>query len=93
VQPKKQRTYPAADASDSDQPTNGGAMNDETFNLTIRQFLKRYGITAQREIERAVRAGLEAGTLNGTEILPVRATLAVPGVLEEMVIEGEVKLG
>lgn len=68
-------------------------MNDETFNLTIRQFLKRYGITAQREIERAVRAGLESGKLNGTETLPVRATLAVPGVLEEMVIEGEVTLG
>lgn len=68
-------------------------MNDETFNLTIRQFLKRYGITAQREIERAVRGGLETGKLNGTETLPVRATLAVPGVLEEMVIEGEVKLG
>ncbi|HLS48198.1 MAG TPA: DUF6494 family protein [Gemmatimonadales bacterium] len=67
-------------------------MNDETFNLTIRQFLKRFGITAQREIERAVRAGLEDGKLSGSEKLPVRATLSVPGVLEELVIEGEVEL-
>jgi len=67
-------------------------MNDETFNLTIRQFLKRFGITAQREIERAVRAGLADGKLAGNEKLPVRATLAIPGVLEELVIEGVVEL-
>jgi len=29
-------------------------MNDETFNLTLRRFLKQFGITGQRAIERAV---------------------------------------
>jgi hypothetical protein len=67
-------------------------MNDESLNLTTRQFLKRFGVTAQREIERAIRARLDAGTLRGNERLPVRATLAIPGVLEEMEIAGEIAL-
>lgn len=67
-------------------------MNDETFNLEIRRFLKRFGITAQREIERAVRQGLDRGALTGTERLPVRATLAIPGVLPALDIEGELSL-
>jgi hypothetical protein len=67
-------------------------MNDESLNLTTRQFLKRFGVTAQREIERAIRARLEEGTLRGNESLRVRATLAIPGVLDEMEITGEVAL-
>jgi hypothetical protein len=67
-------------------------MNDETLNVTTRQFLKRFGITAQREIERAIRARIEEGALMGTETLPVRATLAMPGVLEEIEIAGEIAL-
>ena len=63
-------------------------MNDEAFNMSIRQFLKRFGITAQREIERAVRAQLAEGKLGASAALPVRATLSIPGVLEEMEIEG-----
>jgi hypothetical protein len=67
-------------------------MNDESLNLTTRQFLKRFGVTAQREIERAIRARLEEGTLRGNESLRVRATLAIPGVLDELEITGEVAL-
>ena len=67
-------------------------MNDEALNVTTRQFLKRFGITAQREIERAIRERIEAGMLAGTETLPVRATLAMPGVLEEIEIAGEIAL-
>ncbi len=68
-------------------------MHDETFNLQLRQFLKRFGITAQREIERAVADGIERGTLKGSETLPVRATLEIPGVLPAMEIEGTIELG
>ena len=67
-------------------------MNDEALNLTTRQFLKRFGITAQREIERAVRARIEEKKLAGTETLRIRATLAMPGVLDEIEIEGEIAL-
>jgi len=68
-------------------------MDEENFNLELRKFLKRFGITSQREIEKAVEAALASGKLSGVEILPVRATLTIPGVLEELLIDGEIALG
>ena len=67
-------------------------MNDEVFNLELRRFLKRFGITAQREIERAVAGALERSVLSGDEVLPVRATLEIPGVLETLHIDGDIAL-
>ncbi len=67
-------------------------MDDEVFNIELRKFLKRFGITAQREIERAVAAGIEGGALNGGEVLPVRATLTIPGLLEPFHIDGQIAL-
>lgn len=67
-------------------------MNEEAFNLDLRKFLKRFGVTAQREIERAVKEALERGTLTGTETLPVRATLTIPDVLGELRVDGEIGL-
>jgi hypothetical protein len=68
-------------------------MDEEIFNLEVRKFLKRFGVTAQREIERAVRAALETRALSGDEVLKVDATLAIPGVLPELHIDGEISLG
>ena len=67
-------------------------MNEEVFNLELRKFLKRFGITAQREIEKGVAEGLEAGRLSGSEVLAVRATLTIPGVLSGFTIDGEIAL-
>ena len=67
-------------------------MDDEVFNLEVRKFLKRFGVTAQREIERSVDAALKSGALKGTELLPVYATLQIPGVLAELRIDGEIAL-
>ncbi len=72
---------------------NRGANVDEVvFNLEVRKFLKRFGVTAQREIEKAVDAALQRGTLTGTEVLAVRAKLNIPGVLSELQIDGEIAL-
>jgi hypothetical protein len=67
-------------------------MNDEVFNLDLRKFLKRFGVTAQREIERAVTDGIDRGALTGTETLEVRATLTIPGVIAELRIDGQIGL-
>lgn len=67
-------------------------MDEETFNLDIRKFLKRFGVTAQRGIEKAVDEALKQGALRGDEVLQVRATLAIPGVLPELRVEGEIGL-
>jgi helix-turn-helix protein len=67
-------------------------MNEEVFNLELRKFLKHFGVTAQREIEKAVDAALQRGAITGEKVLPVRATLVIPGVLPELHIDGEIAL-
>lgn len=68
-------------------------MDEETFNLTMRKFLKKVGITSQREIEKAVWDRLEAGKLQGNERLPVSVTLKMADVDLTVVIDGEIALG
>jgi hypothetical protein len=67
-------------------------MDEEAFNLELRKFLKRFGVTAQREIEKAVEAALQRRSLTGNEVLKVDATLTIPGVLPQLHIEGEIAL-
>jgi hypothetical protein len=68
-------------------------VDEETFNLETRKFLKVFGVTAQREIEKAVRSALEEGRLAGHETLGVRATLVIDGLPTETVVEGTIALG
>ena len=67
-------------------------MDDEVFNLELRKFLKRFGITAQREIEHAVAAARAAGALRGDEILKAKAVLAVEGLGTLATVDGEIAL-
>ena len=67
-------------------------MNEDVFNLDLRKFLKRFGVTAQREIERAVTDAIKSGRLTGSETLEVRATLAIPDVIAELRIDGQIGL-
>lgn len=67
-------------------------MNEEQFNADLRKFLKRFGVTAQREIERAVERAIESGKLVGNETLKVRATLDVDGISLDVVIDEEIRL-
>ena len=55
-------------------------MNEATFNITLRQFLKEVGVTSQREIELAVRDALRDGRLSGTERLEARAVVTIEQV-------------
>jgi hypothetical protein len=67
-------------------------MDEETFNLSVRRFLKKLGVAAQREIELGVRERLDAGELEGDETLPARATVTGQGVDREILVEGDIKL-
>jgi len=67
-------------------------MNEEALNMSVRAFLKRMGINAQREIEVAVRKGIESGALQGNETLPVKMTLDFGPLSEPYVLEGEISL-
>ena len=37
-------------------------MDDDSFNIAVRRFLKVVGVTSQQEIERIVREGKNEGT-------------------------------
>jgi hypothetical protein len=67
-------------------------MDEDAFNLSIRRFLKKLGVTSQREIELAVREQIDAGALGGDETLHARAVVTVDGVEREIVVEGEIAL-
>jgi len=67
-------------------------MNEDTFNLQIRKFLKKVGITAQREIETAVRDAINNGKLSGDGKLHATVTLRVPEVGIELNIEDDIAL-
>jgi len=67
-------------------------MNEEALNVSVRKFLKKVGITSQREIEQAVRAALSGGRLKGNETLPAKVTLTVEGLGLAIAIEGTIEL-
>ena len=52
-------------------------MNEEALNTSVRKFLKKVGITSQREIEKAVRDAVAKGTLKGNEALTAKATISL----------------
>ncbi|HSL47167.1 MAG TPA: DUF6494 family protein [Anaerolineales bacterium] len=67
-------------------------MNEETFNLSIRKFLKMVGINSQREIERAVIRATDEGLITGSESFPATVTLEVAGLNLNVKFDGEIKL-
>lgn len=67
-------------------------MDEDVFNMSVRKFLKKLGVTAQREIEAAVRQALADGRLEGGEKLPAQARVTIEGLSGEIVVEGEIAL-
>jgi hypothetical protein len=67
-------------------------MDQETFNLSIRKFLKMVGVNSQREIEQAVQRAIAAAKLKGEETLAAKVTLEIPALGVRVPFEGEIKL-
>ena len=68
-------------------------MDEERFNQSLRKLLKEFGITAQREVEKAVWAGLESGSLRTGQTLKSRVTMTVEGVAAPIQVDGRIELG
>ncbi len=68
-------------------------MDEDQFNMNIRKYLKKVGITSQREVENAVRAAMDNGALKGDENLSVKVTLAIVSIDLTVDIDGEIGLG
>jgi hypothetical protein len=67
-------------------------MDQETFNLSIRKFLKMVGVNSQREMEQAVQKAMMDGKLQGSETVPVKCTLEIPALGVKVPFEGEIRL-
>ncbi len=67
-------------------------MNEDALNMSIRKFLKKVGITSQREIEAAIRKGLDDGNLSGKATLPISVKLQSSELGLDHQIEGKIEL-
>jgi hypothetical protein len=67
-------------------------MNEDVFNMSVRKFLKKVGVTSQREIELAVRGAIDAGKLSGSEKLTAVVTLKIEGLDLAETIDGKIEL-
>lgn len=67
-------------------------MNNETFNLSIRKFLKMVGVNSQREIEQAVAKAMAEKRIKGSESFPVTMTLKLPGLNLDVNFQDKISL-
>lgn len=67
-------------------------MNEESFNMSIRKFLKNAGVRSQLEIEQAVSRALQQGKIKGSEKLPAKMTLEVEGLGLKVAFDGLIEL-
>jgi hypothetical protein len=66
-------------------------MDEDALNTSIRQFLKTFGVTAQREIEKAVRDAESKGKLTNHS-LRAKAVLTVSDIDLKFEIERDIGL-
>jgi len=64
-------------------------MDEDRFNMSMRQFLKVVGVTSQQSIEQVVR---DEG-LGGKGKLKVKVVLSAEGTPLNHVVDGEIDLG
>lgn len=66
-------------------------MNEDVLNSTVRKFLKKLGVTAQREIEQAVRKAAAEGRLKG-EPLIAKANISIGGIDLSFDVDGAIEV-
>ena len=67
-------------------------MHEETFNMSIRKFLKTVGMRSQTEIERAVAKAIADGKLKGNEAFAAKMQLTIDRIGLTLTLDGEIKL-
>ena len=67
-------------------------INQDTFNMEVRKFLKVVGVTSQREIEAAVDRAIQSGRIKGNEKLSAKVVLTIDSVDLKHEITGDIEL-
>jgi 16S rRNA U516 pseudouridylate synthase RsuA-like enzyme len=68
-------------------------MDEDILNMSLRKFLKKVGVTSQREIEKALRDAVEAGRIPATGKVKAIARVTLEGVDLDVAIDGNIDLG
>ena len=66
-------------------------LDHEKFNISMRKFLKKVGVTSQQKIEEAVRKGIENNSINPSQI-KVKMKLEINDLELRLEINGEIHL-
>jgi hypothetical protein len=67
-------------------------MNEDVVNMSTRKFLKKVGVTSQREIETALREAESTGKLAGSGPLKATVTLSIKELGLQVDIDGTIEL-
>ena len=67
-------------------------MNEDVFNMSIRKFLKKVGVTSQREIEGAIRTGLAGGRIDAAQPVKASVLLTIGDTELSVTITGEIEM-
>jgi hypothetical protein len=67
-------------------------MDEDVLNMSLRKFLKKVGVTSQREIERAVREADAANRLAGRREIKAAMRLTIPDAGLDVTIDGTIEL-
>ena len=67
-------------------------MDEDVLNTTVRKFLKKLGVTAQREIEQAVRKAAAEGRLPAGKALNAKATVNVEEIGLTFQVDGPIEV-
>ena len=67
-------------------------MNEDILNMEIRRFLKKVGITSQREIEKEIYKAEKNGNIRINDKINLEMTLKIKNFDTEHVIDGEIIL-
>ncbi|MCB1808427.1 MAG: hypothetical protein KDK04_11875 [Candidatus Competibacteraceae bacterium] len=61
-------------------------MNEDALNMSLRKFLKKVGVTSQREIENAITEALSDGRIENKNAIAATMTLSIPelGLVHEI---------
>ena len=67
-------------------------MDEDALNMSVRKFLKRVGISSQREIEKVITQAVADGAINQDGICKVSMQLSIELSDKPLVIDGEIHL-
>ena len=67
-------------------------MNEDAFNMSIRKFLKKVGVTSQREIEAALRAAVADGRISDSKPVKAVVQLTIEDAELSVTIDGDIDM-